>query len=273
MSEEFSYRDEMIEYIKNELKSMPNSEMLYNFERILLDSLCEKADRLIYAGMKDKKVLIDVLASEHPDLIGEFKQFEKEETERNRERKLHKLSLIASVAAIPAIIMIYLAVSFITKEWRTSWLIVVGGVFSIVIYLLGLSISKLTTMKRLFQGIARILLAGCVMLVSTFVFLFVLMFFDPGNSWVILPTGVFLIFVADAVYARITKQPLRIINYLVYIPAAMPMLYVIICGLGILPWHPTWIMMPFSVVIDVLIVVGKLIERSKYVYKREDEDE
>lgn len=273
MNEELRYRDEMIEYIKNEFKSVPHSETLYNFERILLDSLCEKADRLIYAGLRDKKVLIDILASEHPNLIEEFKQFEEQEAKRIRERKLHRRSLIASLAAIPAIILIYLAVSFITKEWSISWLIVVGGVFAVVIYLLGLSISKLTTMKRLYQGIARIMLAGCVMLASTFAFLFVLMLFDPGNSWVILPAGVFLIYVADAIYARITKQPLRIINYLVYVPAAMPMIYIVICGLGLLPWHPIWIIVPLSVVIDILIVIGKLIERSKYVYKREDEDE
>ena len=76
----------------------------------------------------------------------------------------------------------------------------------------------------------------------------------------------------DAVFARLTAQKLRIINYLIYVPAAAPMLYVVLAGLHIIPWHPGWLIVPLSVVVDVILLVGKAIENGKYRYRPGKED-
>lgn len=273
MSDSSKYTNSLIQHIENSLRDIPYSPMLFSFKKHLLEEMQGKADDLIYAGLSNEKVLVDLLASEYGDLKEEYALFRDAQTKRNKEKKFHKLSFIACAAAIPATILIYLAFSFITQAWHESWLIIVGGVFAVVIYLLSLAIRQLTAKKPVYQTVARIMLAMCVALVGVYSYLFVLMLFPFTDCWVIVPFGVFFIYVADAIYAHVTNQPMRIINYLVYVPAAMPMVYVVLGGLHLIPWHPGWLLMPLSVVIDILIIASKLIEHSKYVYKGSEEND
>ena len=119
--------------------------------------------------------------------------------------------------------------------------------------------------------IARVLLALAVMCVDTAIFLIVLMFTGFSQAWVIFPAGVVGILLADAVYAHVTHQKLRIINYLVYIPIAAPMLYVVLGGLRVIPWDPGWIIILLGVAIDVILLIATMVNNSKYKYKPEVE--
>mgnify|MGYP007053733857 CR=1 FL=1 len=65
---------------------------------------------------------------------------------------------------------------------------------------------------------------------------------------------------------------MAIINYLIYIPAVSPMLYIIIGVLGILPWSTGWVIVPLAVLVDIVIIAAKLIHNKKYTYKLEEEE-
>ena len=166
----------------------------------------------------------------------------------------------------------YFAISFTTRRWDITWLIIVGGIFALVIYLLSFGIKRLCKMRRVFHPIARILIAISIMMATVFIFLFCLMLVPMPNPWTIIPCGIIAMFVSDAVFAAVTRQKLAIINYLLYIPAAAAMLYVVLGAQSVVPWTPGWLIVILGVLADLAVMAGVIINNSKYFYKQEDDE-
>ncbi len=258
---------DMTQYIEGVFKNVPYDDILLKFEKKLIDEWEEMRLRVVRSGLADEKVMFDLFLSFHPDLKGEYAAFRKAELKKRREKTIHKLLLWGTPVYYLLMTAVYLGVSFITHNWRQSWLIVIAFVTLWVDTAGMLLILEIASKRRLFHPIARVILGLSVMMTAVMVYLTGLMLADIPHWWVVFPAGVTVMYCADAVFAYVTGQKLRIINYLIYVPAAAPMFYVFLAGIHAIPWHPGWLIVPLSVVVDVLIIIAKIMENRKYVYR------
>lgn len=265
--------ESFIDYIENTLKDVPDEDnSLYRYKRQLFDSLTERANEVAQSGLKDEKVLSDLIISEHPDLRRDYRNFYLADRAKKKAEKFRNFLAVGSVCYILLLTVLYLGVSFITHNWAQTWLIMLGGITVLVDYLFSVGAKAIARMKWVFHPIARVMLAFNIMLTATFIFLCCALLFHIPMSWIIYLAAVIVLFAVDALFLALTKRKLAIINYLLYIPAAMSMIYVILGLLEVIPWDPGWLLMILAVIIDILIVVGIAVENSKYIYKQEVED-
>ena len=262
-----------IEYIEESCKNIKDSHIAYKYKRKILDEMTERANEITSAGLRDEKVIADLLASEYPDLEKNFFAFEKEEKKKARANLLRKIFAIGGVLFFIAIFVAYFSVSKSIGAWGKTWLIIVGGIFSMIIFYTSFLIKRLYHWHRFLHPLARVLIATCIMLVAVFTFLFVLMMFNPGFSWIFVIVGILISFVADLVFAFATKQKFRTVSLFVYIPAIFTMLYIILAGMGIVSWLTGWLLVFVGVGVDLVIFISIIAHNAKYfMYKQEDEE-
>lgn len=259
-----------IEYIENSCRNLADNQETYRYKKKVLDDMTKRADEIIGAGLKDEKVITDLIADEFCDLEAGYGKYEKQ----NRRKKLLKVGLpIGSLAFVILLLVSFFTVSSLTGAWNKTWLIIVGGIFALVIFWLSLAIAKLCTMRRVFHPIARVLIAGCALLFTVFVFLFFLMMMPELLVWPILPAGVIITLIADLAFAFTTKQKLRTISLFVYMPAITTMLYIILSAYKIVTWSAGWPIILLGLVADVAYIIYVIISNMKYfTYKQEVEE-
>ncbi len=262
-----------IEYIEDSCKNIKDSHIAYKYKRKILDEMTERANEVTGAGLRDEKVLADLLKHEYPDLEKNFYIYEKEEKKKARASLLRKIFAIGGVLFFIAIFVAYFSISKSTGAWDKTWLIIVGGIFSMIIFYTGFLIKRLYHWHRFLHPLARVLIATCIMLVAVFSFLSVLMMYNPGFSWILVIVGILGSFIADLVFAFRTKQKFRTVSLFVYIPAIFAMLYIILAGMGIVSWLTGWLLILAGVGIDLIIFMAIIVHNAKYfMYKQEDEE-
>lgn len=260
------------EYIEKELESVEYNKILLAFQHKLLDEGNEMEARTKKAGLPDEGVLLDLFKSLHPDLLAEYEKFRKEETRRRREKFMHKFLVIGTPVFYILAVAIYLAVSFTTKMWDKTWLIIIAAV-TFWLDSLGIILTKeIASKSRIFHPIARILLAMATMMTAVCVFLFGNSLYHIPRFWAVIPAGVIFSLWVDAIFAYGTKQVLRNVNYMIYVVVSAAMLYVILGANAIIPWSPGWLMIPLSLLVDGAYVIIRLANNSKYTYKPEDDE-
>lgn len=255
--------EKFIVYIDQALPDRPGDQLLYQFKRHVLDEMTERAQTVTARGLKDPKVVQDLVLSECSDLPGAYTAFCAKKMEAKQTKRAAILNAVGSVIFILVLLIVFLAVSFLTHAWAMTWVIMVDGILLWVDYLLILGIKKLTSMRRIFHVFARILLGIAVMVASVAIFLLCMAVLHLPNSWLIIIGGVAAIFAADSIYIAVTRQKLAVLFYLVYIPAFFAMLYIIFCVAGILPWSPGWLIIPLSLLIDAVVMLILLISNKK----------
>lgn len=262
--------EKYIQYIETSLKDEKDCKTLYRFKKSILDEMTQRANEVEARGLRSKEVIGDLVISEHPDLKKSYAEYFKKSTQKQREKRKLLFNVAGSVIYILTLLVVYLAISFITQKWGQTWVLMVGGVCLWVSYLLDLIIAKVTGMRQIFHLIARVVLALNVMLISTVAFIVSLALFHWHDSWVIFIIGVAAMFIADAVYATVTKKKLVMINYLLYIPPVFTMLYVVLGGISAVSWSTGWVLIPVSLLIDALIAAGSMIKNAKEREEAED---
>lgn len=258
-----------VDYIESTFQGTADDGTLYRYKRQLLGKMTERANEVTHAGLRDDRVLNDLIISEFPDLQDDYQRFRKADRKKRRDKLVNRIMIFGSVGVSLLLVIVFLAIGFLTDMWSPAWLIVADGILLWVIFLLCEGVRRITALRRLFHPIARILLALAVMCGTVAAFLFALAALHWGKSWVIFPLGVICIYIADAIYANVTKQKLRIINYLVYILAASPMVYVFLAGLQLIPWTPGWLIVPLAIVADIILILCAAANNAKYKYKPE----
>lgn len=261
-----------VDYIEMTFQGAKDNGTLYRYKRQLLDKMTERAAAITHAGLHDEKVLYDLVISEFPDLPGDYRRFCEADRLKRRDKYFNRLMIFGTPIVAIACVLVFLAIGFLTQRWSPAWVLVPDGILIWVIFLLSEGIRRITRQRRLFHPIARIMLALAVMCATVCVFLVAMAALHLPDTWVIFPFGVICLYAADAIYATITKQKMRIINYLIYIVAASPMVYVLLGGLRLIPWHPGWLIVPFAVLLDLIIIAIALANNAKYQYKPELED-
>lgn len=256
-----------IDYIESSCAKLGNSHSAYRYKKKLLDEMTEKANELTRAGLKDEAVLCDLIAGECPDPEKGYAQFMKE---IRRKRFLRTGLPVIGVAGILLIFIAYFALSAMTGAWSKTWLIIVGGVFSLVIFYFSVAIKEICAMRRLFHPIARVLIVACTVIISVFMFLYTVMMVPDMISWPILPAGIALALVADLIFSFVTKQKLRTISTFVYMPAIAAMLYIILSAYGVISWLTGWPVVLLGLVADFIYIIYIVMSNAKYfVYKQE----
>ena len=262
-----------IDYIEESCKNIEDNHISYIFKKQLLDEMTERANEMTKAGLRDEKVITDLLSDEYPDIEKQYKDFEKKEKKKARSKFLRAVLAIGGVLFFISIFIAYFAISRSTGEWDKTWLIIVGGIFSMIIFYVSFLIKRLYHWHRFLHPLARILLAGCVILASVFTFLFVLMMFDPGMSWVIVIIGVMAALIADLIFAFVTKQKFRTLSLFAYMPAFTTMLYIVLAGSGVITWLAGWPIILIGLAVDLIIALTIAASNAKYfMYKQEDDE-
>ena len=160
-----------------------------------------------------------------------------------------------------------------TDAWSKTWLIIVGGFFSLIIFYFAYAIKKICGMRRVFHPIARVLIAMSTVLVAVFAFLYTVMMVPDMISWPIIPGGVALALVADLVFSFVTKQKLRTISLFVYMPAMAAMLYIILSAYGIITWTAGWPVVLLGLVADFAYIIYIIMSNAKYFAYKQEVDE
>lgn len=259
-----------IEYIEASCKNLGNDQSAYHYKKKILNEMTKRADEITKAGLKDEKVLTEIITNEFGDLEAGYAVYEK----KIRRKKLLKVGLpVGGLIFLILMFVAYFTVSALTGAWNKTWLIIVGGVFALVIFCLSLAIAKLCTMRRVFHPIARVLIAGCALLFAVFMFLFFLMMMPELLVWPILPGGVIIALLCDLVFAFVTKQKLRTISLFVYMPTVSTMLYIILSAYNIVSWSAGWPIILLGLAADVAYIIYVIISNMKYfTYKQEVEE-
>ncbi len=263
-----------IDHIEKSCKSLTDNRMTFLYKRSTLDRMNERADEVSRSGLKDKKVIEDLIIDEFGDLEAAYPLFVKEQKRKNRAHIMKYAFPIGGLVFLILIFACYFTVSDLTGAWDKSWLIIVGGIFFMIIFYLSFAIKKLCTMRRVFHPIARGLIAGCVMLVSVFTFLSGLMAVDNRIvTWPIVPAGVALALVCDLAFAYVTKQKFRTISLFVYLPAVAAMLYIVLAAYGVVTWGGGWIIVFAGLAADLAYIVAVIMGNMKYFMYRQEVDE
>lgn len=259
-----------IEYIENSCRNLEKNESSFRYKKTILDEMTEKSKELSRAGLKDEKVLTDLITNEFCDLEAGYVEYKK----KKRRKKLLQVVLpVGSLVFLILTLITFFAVSSATGAWNKTWLIIVGGVFALTIFWLNLAIAKLCTMRRVFHPIARILIAGCALLFAVFMFLYFLMMMPELLVWPILPAGVIIALVCDLVFAFATKQKLRTISLFVYMPTISTMLYIILSAYKIVTWGAGWPIIFIGLAADIGYIFYVIASNMKYfTYKQEVEE-
>lgn len=248
--------EEFITYLENSLADEKDGPILYKFRRVALEEMSQRANEVEARGLTDKKVISDLIISEYPDIKERYHKYYKSSTAKQRSRKRLIGNALGSVLYILILLTVFLAISFRTNIWHPTWVLMVGGVMLWVSYLLDWAVAKLTSLKKFFCLGARVVLGVNVMLVASVAFLVCMAVFKVPNSWVIFIGGVIGVFVADLIYITATKKRLALVNYLAYIPPIFTMLYIVLGGVGLVPWNTGWIMIPLSLILDIIIIIA-----------------
>ena len=245
-----------IDAIENACKDVKYSELLYKYKRDLLDEMNDRACDVQQAGLTDEKVISDLILSEYPDIRGDFDRFFALEKRKRKESLEHKLLAIGTPLFIILAVAVYVIQGIMFDTWSGNWLIIVGTAFVMCILCALAANRKILRLKKVFHPIARLLTAGCVMLVAVFVFLLC----GVTIGW------------GDLAFAFITRQKFVMINTFIYIPAVFTLLYVILAGVGIVTWGKGWALILLGVALDAVIGLCVLLNNAKYKYKQEVED-
>jgi hypothetical protein len=263
----------IIDYIESSCKRLGDDRTVYLYKKKLLGQMSARAEEIAAAGLKDEAVLRDLIADEFGDLEAGYADFLADE-KRNRRKKMMKIGFPAGGFAFLLLILVtYFIASDATGDWGRTWLIIVGGIFAMIIFYIGFAIRKLCSMRRIFHPVARVLLAGCVMLATVFSFLFFLMMFPAMTTWPIVLAGVILAFVADDVFAFATKQKFRTVSLFVSMPAISALLYVILAAYGFISWGGGWPVILLGVAADAVYIISVIMSNMKYLTYRQEVEE
>jgi hypothetical protein len=254
--------EKFIDYIESQMSGVPDGPFLYKFKRKTLDEMNGRASEVEARGLRDKNVIDDLIISEHPDLKSDYKKFALESKRKNTSKRRWLTNSIGSVLYLIILLCAYLGMSFHTHNWEKTWVFMVGGVLLWVVYLLSLFIIRISRMRQIFHIFARLMLAGSVMLVATVVFICSLEFFRFEGYWSIFVGGVAVALIADAVYATVTNKKLVMFSYLLYIPIIGTMVYIILAAVGAVNWNNGWLIIIFSLMVDVAVAVSSIVKNS-----------
>lgn len=248
------------DYVDKELSVYADSKNLYLFKKALLAEMAERANEIIATGIDDEKVLNDLVISEYGDIDKRYTAFVKAKSDKKKQKANSRIVIVGILGIVLAVVILYLCVSFMTNAWSKTWLIILFGVVAGAVGA-SVAVSKKTEKKLgKFNLVERLLSVADVFLVAVFLFLTLRIVFFVEKAWLMLVAAVVVALVLDIVMAFRAKEKTALLNALIYIPVIATIVYVLLALVGILGWHPGWLMIVVSLMVDVVIVMIKLMK-------------
>ena len=252
-----------INYINSQLPDKTGDSVLYKYKRKILEEMTERANIISSRGLKDRQVVDDLVISEYPDLDKNYADFyKKEKAAVNRKRNI-VFNVIGSLIYLLVVVIVFLGVSFATQRWSETWVIMVDGVLLWVVYLLSIGTVAFARMKKIFHIVARVCLMGGIMVFGVAAFLYVLVLTDISSSWITLIFALIAMLFSDAVFCTDHKHRLAIFYWLLYIPAIATFVFIICGAAEIIPWNIGWVMIPLSLILDLVLIFCAVMKNKK----------
>ena len=283
---------DFIEYIETSCAKLPDNRMTYLYKKSILDEMIERANEITHSGLKDEKVLADLMADEYPNLSGNYYGWAKEYKKKQHSKIIRLTSVVGCILTFFISLILFFVVGengtftyygynddvlglHTVSAYRNAWLIILGAIFGIIIFCLGFGIKRICNMRRVFHPIARALIVLCVMIIMVFAFLCALMLSTnplETKMWPIVIAGIILALVADIVFAFATKQKFRTITTMIYMPIISTMVFVILNAYGLVG-SLGWLVIISGLIVDVIYALSIVASNAKYfMYKQEDDE-
>ncbi len=248
-----------INYVNSSLADVEESKSLYLFKQKIIGEMTKRANELIEKGVKDDNVITNIIISEYPDLKAGYWQEIATSNNKKKKIKYTKVGFLGVVGYILALVFVFLAVSFITSAWQKTWLIIVAGL---------LIPAGLLMIASAFKGkkggiIQRAGIFFGVMLIVTVIFLLLLIVFGITKSWILFLLGIVAALIVDAGYTTACKEKVTYGTYILYLPVVAALIYVVGGIAGFIPWHPGWMLIVGSVIVDIVILIYKVMTSKK----------
>lgn len=248
-----------INYVNESLAGIEESKSLYLFKQRIIDEMTKRANELIEKGIKDDNVITNIIMGEYPDLKAQYWQEVATSNNKKKKVKYTKVGFLGVAGYILALVFVFLGVSFMTSAWGSTWLIIVGG----LLIPAGL-LMIMYAFKGKKGGIAQ--RAGIfigVMLIVTVLFLLMQVVLGISKSWILFLLGIVAALIVDAGYTTACKEKVTYGTYALYLPVIAALVYVIGGIAGFIPWHPGWMLIVGSVIVDIVILMYKVMTSKK----------
>lgn len=251
------------DYVDKELSVYADSKNLYLFKKELLAEMAERANEIIATGIDDEKVLNDLVISEYGDIDKRYTKFVKAKKDKKKAILNSRIIIVGILGFVLALTTLYLCVSFATNAWNKTWLIMLFGVVAGVVGATVVISKKMEKKLGKFNLVQRLLSVADVFLVAVFAFLTLKIVFFIEKAWLMLVFAVIIALVADIVMAFKAKEKTAVLNVLIYIPVIATILYVLMALVGIVGWHPGWLLVVVSAMVDIVIIMVRLMKAPK----------
>lgn len=119
---------DFIEYIETSCGNIKDTQMSYLYKKEILNSITDRANEITHAGLKDEKVLADLIADEYPNLEENFPAWEKAAKKKKFAKTMRIILGVGGLLFFIGFFAAYFIISDATKAWDKTWLIIVGGV-------------------------------------------------------------------------------------------------------------------------------------------------
>lgn len=259
-----------LDYIEISFKDMKETESLYKYKQKLIAEMTDRANELVASGLRDDKIIAQIIMNEYPDIKGEYLRQRKAKKKSNSFLHKSAITSVGVIGGVFALVVAFLAVSFITNAWSKTWLILVGGIFLGLIAVLVLGAGKIAKAKGKLTVPARLLCGVAVVLFAVLYFLVMTIVFNVKGSWVIFLLMIPLAMILDVALTLVFNKKTGIFSLLLYLPVIFTLFYVVLGIAGLIPWHPGWLLILFGVLADLAIVLLRLLNGPK-VQKEEDD--
>ena len=245
-------------YLEQEFRTIPPTKAAMDFRKATLVRLEECVQDARIKGMTDEDALYQLAIDSLGDFQATLQKFNDELTERPK-RNIRRLAVTgASLATILIIVALYLVTSLLHLiPWATSWLILVGPLFTAIIGVL--TINGINIASRKSYVVPRVFLAISIVLASTFIFLVLLMITELPYVWFTFLVMAMLLFIVDNVVAFLVKSKLAIVEAQASLVVSASLIYVMLGVAKVMPWHPGWLLPALSVVVAIASIVTLIV--------------
>ena len=246
-------------FIDEAFRQIPETDRAYKFKMQLVSEVTERANELTHRGIKDEKVIEDLIISEHPDIKGEFENVLREEKREKRRKYFVALNSLGTII-FSLVVLIAFFIHLFKVDNGLSWIILVAGASVISAYYTFLGCRRFIKKREIiFHITTRLQLAFTIMLAFALAFFIMLFKFNIIHSWVMFPAGAIAVLVCDGLFAHFSHQRFAVFMYLAYIPLAAAILYVILAVTGAVSWQTGWLLIPLAFIADAVIIAIRLI--------------
>lgn len=261
-----------LEYFDSAFASMEDTKELYNYKKIFIDEVTERANEMTHSGIRDENVVSDLLIDEHPDIKQEFTDYLAEKSRKKKLRQNFIMRLSGSIF-YSLLIIAGFAADLLIRDNGMSWLILTGGFAALGIYFCIYFVRKLPKLGSIFHPVSRLLLLLAFMLGAAAVFFTVLFKLNLVHSWVIFLISLILWGFADVFYSRFHHMRFTLFFGMLYIPIATALIFVILSATGVTAWRWGWIIILLGFAIDCAIVFIRLSKKDGNKEEVEDDSE